>query len=238
MRFPLLIGEGLPALVVFGFASQKDTAGTPLASVTGQVTVLEEGNRLAKDVSDAVVWLEPVRGRYERPDSIPPDTLQMTMSKKEFRPHLMVLEVGSGLAFPNEDSFNHNVFSRSDIAPFDLGRYGRGEIGVTHFGRPGVVRVFCNVHARMSAIVVVLDNPYFARPRRDGTFTIRDVPPGRYRLQAFHERANVYQPRLIDVTGQGAGALRVELDAREYRFVQHLNKFGQPYSRAKRGRRY
>jgi hypothetical protein len=160
------------------------------------------------------------------------------MSKKEFRPHLVVVTVGSSVAFPNEDPFNHNVFSRSEIAAFDLGRYGRGKIGSTDFPRAGIVRVFCNVHARMSALVVVLDNPFYARAAGDGSFTIPAVPPGEYMLHAWHERAKTLRPRRMLVTGRGAELVSVELDARDYKFVQHLNKYGQPYSRARRGRRY
>ncbi len=197
--------------------------------------MLDKGNKLAKDVGDAVVWLDPVRSS---PEPLRTETVNVVMSKKEFRPHVVVVTVGSSVAFPNQDPFNHNVFSRSEIAVFDLGRYGRGAVESTDFPRAGLARVFCNVHARMSAIVVVRDSPYYARPTGDGSFSIPAVPPGEYVLDAWHERAKPFEPRRIQVAARGADAVLVELDARDYEFVQHVNKYGQPYSRARRGRRY
>jgi plastocyanin len=232
----LIVGISIPA----GFpsvGSQKDSPAHALASISGRLTVLDRGNKLAKDVADAVVWLEPVDRRL-LPDSIPVDTTEIMMSKKAFRPHLVVVTVGSAVAFPNEDPFNHNVFSRSQIAPFDLGRYSRGKVSSTDFPRAGVIRVFCNVHARMSAIIVVRDSPYYAQPSGDGSFSIVGVPAGDYVLHAWHERAKTFRPRRVQVTSRGVGNMTVELDARDHRFVQHLNKFGQPYSKARRGRRY
>ncbi len=232
--FLILIGVAVPTAVTQD-ARLNDTVGQTLASVSGRVTVLDEGNKLARDVSDAVVWLESINRL--RPDSIPIDTVEILMSKKEFRPHVVVVTKGSTVRFPNQDPFNHNVFSRSENAPFDLGRYARGRVGSTDFPQSGIVRVFCNVHARMSAIVVVLDEPLFAQPVADGAFAMA-VPPGTYILHAWHERAKTFRPRRIVVDASGVGDVRVELDARDYQFVQHVNKYGQPYSRARRGRRY
>jgi plastocyanin len=230
-----MVGVVLPAALVIG--GEKDSAPRGLASVGGRVTVLERGNRLAQDVGDAIVWLElEDPGLAVAPPA--PVTMDIVMSKKEFRPHVVVVPVGSTVRFPNEDPFTHNVFSRSDVAPFDLGRYERGGAGRTSFPRPGLVRVFCNVHARMSAIVVVRDNPAFARPAADGSFTIGAVAPGAYALHAWHERAKEFAPRRLQVPPGGVGDVMIELDARDYQFVQHLNKFGQPYSTARRGRRY
>lgn len=230
----LSVGVGVPAPHHW-IPSQKDSTTSPFASVSGQVTVIDKGDKRAKDVGDAVVWLEPLGSSLER---LRTDTVNVVMSKKEFRPHVVVVTVGSSVAFPNQDPFNHNVFSRSEIAVFDLGRYGRGGVRSVDFSRAGFARVFCNVHARMSAIVVVRDSPYFARPTGDGSFSIPAVPPGEYVVHAWHERAKAFRPRRIQVTDRGADAVSVELDARDYEFVQHVNKYGQPYSRARRGRRY
>ena len=139
------------------------------------------------------------------------------------------------MAFPNHDPFNHNVFSLSPEARFDLGLYGRGESKSTVLSRAGIVRVYCNVHPNMSAIVVVRDNPFYTQAAADGSFTIKDVPPGTYVLHAWHERGGE-TTRQITVPATGLDNAAVQLDARGYRFVQHLNKFGQPYTQ--QGRRY
>jgi plastocyanin len=200
------------------------------ADVTGRVTMLDKGDRPGEDVGQAVVWLAT-----RAPVAVAPAAVEIGTSDKAFSPHVLVVPAGSSVGFPNHDPFNHNVFSLSEENPFDLGLYGRGETRSVRFGRPGVVRVYCNVHAQMSAIVVVRDNPYFAQPSSDGSFTLPSVPPGRYSLHLWHERA----PEVIrdlPVPAEGIGGLTLELDARGYQFKPHLNKHGQPYPQ--QGRRY
>ena len=220
---PLLQGEAVAQ------AGQNPRLGT----ITGRVTVLDKGDKQADDVSQTVVWIETVV-----PVAMPVETVTVNTSKKEFQPHLVVLPVGSSVTFPNTDAFDHNVFSLTDNALFDLGSFGRGEARGTTFTRPGIVRIYCNVHPNMSSVVVVRDNPYYALPSADGSFTISDVPVGTYVLHAWHERANNPVSQQVEVTGNVSGELALQLDAREYEFVQHLNKFGRPYSMARRGRRY
>jgi plastocyanin len=198
------------------------------ADVHGRLTVIDKGNRQADDVGQAVVWLDgsaPVQ----------PISAEITTSKKAFSPHVLVVPVGSTVSFPNHDPFNHNVFSLSEEQPFDLGLYGRGQTRSVRLQRAGVIRVYCNVHAQMSALIVVRDGPYFAQPEGDGSFVLVQVPPGSYLLHAWHERADeVTQP--LEVPAGGLADIALQLDARGYRFKPHLNKYGQPYPQE--GRRY
>jgi plastocyanin len=202
----------------------------PPPTVGGRITVLDRGDHPADDVGQAVAWLET-------PQAIPvaAATAQIGTEKKEFSPHVLVIPAGSTVSFPNHDPFNHNVFSLSEDAPFDLGLYSRGQARSVVFTRAGVVRVYCNVHAQMSALIVVRDNPYFTQPGSDGSFTIAGVPPGRYTLHVWHERASEVT-QTIQVPSSGVAGLTIQLDARGYRFMPHLNKDGKPYP--KQGRRY
>ena len=210
-------------------AALPGAAGPP-ATVTGRVTITERGNRPGTDVGQTVVWLEGpgLKAPAAKPASV-------LTEGKEFRPRVTVIPAGSTVTFPNNDPFNHNVFSLSDEGIFDLGLYGRGQSKSTRLNRAGVVRVYCNVHATMAAYIVVRDNPHYTQPSADGTFAITGVPPGKYQLHAWHERAPEVT-REIEVDAQGATDVGVQLDARGYKFVEHLNKFGQPYSRG--GARY
>lgn len=205
-------------------------APSSLATVSGRVTVVERGNKPASDVGTAVVWLEGAGARAASPRMV-----DVITEGKEFRPRVSVIPAGSTVRFPNNDPFNHNVFSLAEEAAFDLGLFGRGEAKSIKFTRPGVVRVFCNVHATMAGFIVVRDNGFYAQPGADGGFSLPGVPPGKYVLNAWHERATAARQD-IEVAPQGLTGLAVELDARGYKFVQHLNKFGQPYSRG--GARY
>ena len=160
------------------------TRDSRLATVTGHLTLLDKADKQAEDVGQAVIWLTA-----DKPVPAPPVRAEITTAEKQFSPHLLVVPVGSSISFPNHDPFNHNVFSISEENPFDLGLYGRGETPAVTFQRAGIVRVYCNVHSQMSALVVVRDNPWYVQPASDGSFTISAVPPGRYTLHAWHERS-------------------------------------------------
>ncbi|HEY0875360.1 MAG TPA: hypothetical protein VGD94_17930 [Vicinamibacterales bacterium] len=113
-----------------------------------------------------------------------------TISQRDesFVPRVAAITRGSTVTFPNLDSYFHNVFSLSRGASFDLGRYPRGESRDRTFTRPGLVKVYCNLHSQMSATIVVLDHPFYTIPSADGSFVLNDVPAGRYTLGAWHER--------------------------------------------------
>ena len=217
-------------LLAGGLAVAAVAAGTPSTAVSGRITMLDKENQPADDVGQAVIWLS---GPPSQPR--PPVKTDIGNSKKEFTPHVLVIPVGSTVTFSNYDPFNHNVFSLSEESPFDLGLYGRGEVRSVRFDRPGLVRVYCNVHAQMSALVLVRDTPWYTQPASDGSFTLGAVPPGEYTLHAWHERAaEITRP--LTVPPEGVSQLALELDARGFQFTPHLNKRGQPYPQ--QGRRY
>jgi len=202
-----------------------------LAQVSGQVTVSDAGGRPASDVGNAVVYLEGGGPRAA------PVRADMVLDGRSFSPRVVVVPVGSTVAFPNRDPFNHNVFSLSDPNSFDLGLYGRGESGDHRFRRPGLVRVYCNIHPQMSGFVVVRDNAYVAQPGADGSYTIPNVAPGAYTLHVWHERAPE-ATRQITVPAGGLTGQDVNLDASAYHPVAHLNKYGQEYGSGATRERY
>jgi hypothetical protein len=104
-------------------------------------------------------------------------------------------------------------------------------VGSWTFKAPGVVRVYCNIHPQMSAVVLVRDNPFFTKAARDGAFAIDEVPAGRYTLKAWHERAASEASQEVSVPAEGrATAAQLALDASGYRRVQHKNKSGRDYA--------
>src|SRR5690606_3699850 len=94
---------------------------------------------------------------------------------------------GTVIDFPNNDTTFHNVFSLSRVRTFDLGRFAPGRNGAVRFNRPGIVPIFCDIHAHMSAYVLVFSHPYFALSDADGRYAIEDVPPGEYSLAVWSE---------------------------------------------------
>lgn len=152
---------------------------------------------------------------------------------KTFVPHVLAVRTGSKVRFPNLDPFFHNAFSNYDGEAFDIGLHPPGSAREVTFHRPGIVRLFCNIHPTMSAVIVVLDTPWFAVSNPQGTFRIANAPPGEYRLNVFHERA---LPEALEKLGRsvtiGRGDMTLPvLTISEAGYVAppHKNKFGKSY---------
>jgi hypothetical protein len=122
--------------------------------------------------------------------------------------------IGSTIDFPNEDPFFHNVFSLSRAAAFDLGRYPPGETRDRRFNRTGVVKVFCKIHAQMSALIMVLDHPWFTMPADDGSFTLPSLSPGEHVVVAWHERIGERRER-VRVNAGGTASVMFTLPVLE-----------------------
>ncbi len=200
------------------------------ASVTGTVALDERKGVEHGDVRAAVVYLQPRGETAPASEFAALRSSSIAMRGREFQPHVRVVIVGGKVSFPNEDPFSHNVFSNTDLGPFDLGLYRRGESRAATFARPGVYPIYCNIHSKMVSFVVAVPSPWVAQPDADGRFTIRDVPTGTYVLHAWHERGTNEVVREIEVPATGGPApLQLTIDARAYVEAPHLNKFGRPY---------
>lgn len=131
-----------------------------------------------------------------------PGRLMIEQKSEVFTPHVLAVLRGSTVDFPNVDPVFHNVFSLSSARTFDLGRYPKGTSKSVRFDRPGSVQVFCHMHSDMSAVVLVLDNPFFTIPAPPGQYAIEGVPVGEYRLVAWHERIKPIIRRIRIRAGQ------------------------------------
>jgi plastocyanin len=176
-----------------------------------------------------VAWLEPVGGVAAVPGAA---RFVLDQRNKKFLPHVMAIPVGSQVDFPNRDPIFHNAFSNFAGQPFDTGLYAPGTSQKIIFRRPGVVRVFCNIHAQMSAVIVVVPSPYFATSGTSGIFRIENVPAGEYVLKVFHERATentlAALERRVTVTGdQDLGGVKISETG--YLELGHKNKHGGEY---------
>lgn len=112
----------------------------------------------------------------------------MKQIDQTFVPFVLPVVVGSRVEFPNDDKIYHGVYSESEAKPFELPQYANGESRGLTFSKPGVVELFCHIHAHMNAYILVLGNEFFSQPEENHTYKITDLPPGKYRVKAWHPR--------------------------------------------------
>ena len=197
-----------PAGVIRG---RVDVRRTPPV-IERRPNVSDLGMHASHDVPDlrrSVVYLESAPAlAFPDPE---PQRATMDQRNETFVPHVLAITVGTTVDFPNSDNTYHNVFSLR--APrFDLGRYAAGRSKSVRFDRPGIVRVFCEIHSHMSAFILVFNHRYFAVTSADGRYQIGRVPPGRYTLVAWNEGA-IRESRPIVIPEDG-GAVEADFTLR------------------------
>lgn len=155
--------------------------------------------RVPTDLRRGVVYLEQApRGAF---DDLDPPRAVMDQRNERFEPHLLAVTVGTMVDFPNSDRTYHNVFSLSRAKRFDLGRYAAGRSKAVRMDRPGVVRVFCDIHSHMNAFVLVFAHPFFDVTDVNGRYELRNVPSGTYTVVGWYEG----EPRLTRSVTVSAG---------------------------------
>jgi len=202
--------------------------------VTGRISLADSReDRVVrqKDHSGVVVWLTTARAAAVPPPAAKPAV--MAQKNKTFQPHVLAIQVGTAVDFPNYDPIFHNAFSTYDGRVFDLGLYPPGTSRRVLFDRTGIVRVFCNIHESMSAIIAVLPTPWFCVTPRTGAVHIPKVPEGEYLVHFFHERAlpEVLEnlSRKIVVGPDGAQLDAIRISEAGYLPMPRKNKYGLDY---------
>ena len=185
--------------------------------------------------SNAVVWLTPVdhQAAAADPQLQHRPRPRLTQRNKSFEPHLLVVEVGTTIDFPNRDPFFHNVFSLFDGKRFDLGLYEAGATNSARFDRVGVSFLFCNIHPEMSAVVVAVNTPYYAISDRSGRASLAEVPDGKYELHVWSERGLPddlkNQTRAVTISSTNRTLPPIRLLGNPSISTAHKNKYGQEY---------
>jgi plastocyanin len=201
-------------------------------TLTGRVELLNGIKAAKADSGHVVVWLTPEAAAV-RPVAIhPAQSLRLVQKNKSFEPHVLVVPVGSMVAFPNRDPFFHNVFSLFEGKRFDLGLYEAGSTRDVHFDKPGISYIFCNIHPQMSAVVVALESPYYGISDSRGQVVIPNVPSGKYTLRVWYETAlpETLKAMTREVTiTESTSTLGVFRLAEVSAPVLHKNLYGRDY---------
>ena len=195
-------------------------------AVSGRVSIQERPGETTNDFGSTVIYLVPLDTASLKPKTT---RTSITMSGRAFVPRVRVVTPGSRVEFPNQDPFSHNIFSSTTGATFDLGLYPAGKAkDAPPFRRPGAYPIYCNIHPRMTAFVVVAPSPWFTQAGNDGRWTITDVPAGKYTLTVWHERTDPVSHLSPDHCLVEAAVRAANDGPRELTLVPRPHRVGQP----------
>jgi plastocyanin len=209
MKFLQLVAIACAAVVMMTTVAGKEDAinGTirgrveikqSLPDLARRPNVGDVGMARPRDSTDrrrSVVYLETApRAAFDQRDEPRP---KLDQRNETFVPHVLAIVAGTTVDFPNNDKTYHNVFSLSATKPFDLGRYAAGGTKSVKFDRPGIVRVFCDIHSHMSAFILVFSHRHFAVTDDDGRYRLDNVPPGTYTVVSWNEATPSESRRVV-----------------------------------------
>jgi plastocyanin len=173
-----------------------------------------------------VLWMRRLDAPTPRP--APARGKVIRQRNKTFIPRVLAVPVGSKIDFRNEDDIFHNVFSLSRPNDFDTGLYRQGASYSQVFRKAGAVQILCNIHATMIAHVFVVDTPYYTQADAAGVFTIKNVPPGEYELETWHEASAKPWKQAVTVGPDGVRGLAVNVAGDKTGPTQVPDKSGKP----------
>lgn len=174
-----------------------------------QVTV---NDTAGKPIENAVVYAESPTTRSA---STSTGTANIAQKNKKFTPLVSVVQTGSNVSFPNQDSVRHHVYSFSPAKTFELKLYSGVPTAPIAFDKPGVVVLGCNIHDTMVAFVNVVDTPYFGKTDAAGKVTLKDIPNGQYTLKTWHYalvKENVVAEQAINIKGNEQVTVTVNIN--------------------------
>jgi plastocyanin len=169
---------------------QIAAAGTVSGKVTSSKGDLPEAQ------AACVVWIEG-----PSPSNAPGEIPVMSQSGVQFLPRVLTVVAGQTVSFPNEDDVAHNVFSLSPAKKFKLGIYPKGDTREVTFEKPGVIDLFCSIHRHMHAVIVVTPNEFRTQSTVGDSYTIENVPPGKYVLKAWNSAHKLLETKVVVADG-------------------------------------
>ncbi|HVR39035.1 MAG TPA: methylamine utilization protein [Thermoanaerobaculia bacterium] len=161
---------------------------------------------------DAVVYAIP-----ERKEPAAKQTATMDQKNRMFVPHVLPIQTGTAVRFPNSDDIRHQVYSFSSPKPFQLPLYRGTPAQPVVFDKAGVVSLGCSIHDRMSAFIVIVDTPYFQKSAVNGAAALTGLRPGKYTVRLWHSDMRAEPPaQIVTVSDDDRLALSFAVSTRGF----------------------
>ena len=196
-------------------------------TVTGQVVlVADDGKFLSAEGTLITLMPKETSGGVPNNNT---KTHVIDMEDKEYQPRYSTINVGDQVVFVNKDNIQHNVFSSSGSNAFDLGTYGSGLKRAVTLTEPGIVKIYCNIHADMATFVAVSDPGLSVEADKQGRYKIDEVPLGTYEMVIWNIRGET--KRIVEVIDKKTIQMIDRIDTSNVKAESHKNKFGGNYSK-------
>ncbi len=164
-----------------------------------------------RGLRDVFVYISQGLEGYRIPP-VGPEAVVLDQRGCVYAPRVFGVRVRQDIRIVNSDSFLHNV-KVSENHPLNEGMPNAGEIVKKGWFRRSQLGVSfrCEVHPWMRAYACVIDHPCHAVSDLQGRFTIANVPPGKYSVDFWHERApGIRKPAPVEVEVKAGQEVRVE----------------------------
>lgn len=209
----------MPITTVFGArrlaCATLAAAGLMLASAASHAAVtVQVLDAAGKPVADAAVYAEPASGQTP-PKAL--KTVDIEQKGRKFLPTVTVIQAGTNISFPNNDTVRHHVYSFSPAKVFELKLYSGEPANPVNFDKPGTVVIGCNIHDQMAAYIHVVQTPHFAKTDAAGKARLDGLASGKYRLKAWHfglpVNAQIAEQALSVASGDASASFTLNVKA-------------------------
>ena len=194
--------------------------------IRGQIQVMSrDAKQLLASHEHAIIYLSNITSKT------PKESVSFRQKNKQFQPRLLPVVIGQTVNFKNDDRVQHNVFSSDKRKQFDLGRYPNGDSKSVIYDQEGNYKVYCNIHRKMIADIVVVPSIYYAITDENGHYVIKNVPKGKYDLKAWHIYGGSEQKK-IEIKNEEVTLDMTLVSTKLIRDLEkHKNKNGNAYKK-------
>jgi len=201
--------EGTPAKQKpIDMSKEPSCAQQHSTPITTETVVVGSGNSLV----NVIVYISA--GAPD--DSAPAQAVTITQKGCQYIPHVVPMVVNQELKVANEDQTSHNIHPLAKANH----EWNKSQPPGTppfseKFSQPEFIPVKCNVHPWMHSTFAVLKNSHYAVSGADGSFSLPNLPPGKYTVSAWHESYGE-QTQEVTISGSETKTVNFVFKAKPY----------------------